>query len=149
MLRVLADSLLALTLSGNVILGLMLWRNGWYIRFGWLTASAWLSVLSDLVLQHAKYHVHPHFEPLRQFLFYTVFVMLYVCIIWEGWRWKNKAVEYLTGGELFLLILWLSLRGVKPWWAYYSQFVAVGFNLVCIIWFIIIFRREAHYELAR
>lgn len=146
MLRTLADSLLVLTISGNVILGLLLVYNHWWVRYNWLTLSAILSVLADFVLQYLHFNTHSAYEPVRQFLFYALWLILDVLVIWEAYRLRNKVVQYCTEVQLGLAILWPMLKRAElHWTAYWLCEFSLIFNVFCIGWFIVIFRKEARY----
>lgn len=148
-MRILADIILFLTLSGNVILSLLLVGNRWWIRYNWLTISAIMAILADFAMQFIHFHDHPSFEPLRIFLCYALWPILNILVIWEAFRLGNKVVQYCTEIQLGLLIGWpLIQRAGWHWTAWYVEVISAIFNVFVIAWFITIFRHEAHYESA-
>lgn len=140
------DTIWALTIFGNTTLSLLLLYRGWYVRYGWLYASTIYSVLADLGMWFARYHDAGHYA----FLFRVVIWIsmgFNLAIIFEAHFMENRRVSIPVELQLAMeLVAFLTERAQFLWTAYRIQCALRITNLLIILWFIMLFRREPTYE---
>lgn len=136
-----------LTLIGNVTLALFLVAQCYYIRLGWLTVSAVVSVAVDFLLWWCHANNHALYEPLRLFIFYALFYLLNALVIWEAWKARERRVRIPVEIQLGLAVVGLlAHRFHFPYFTYYLECFSRLCNLCVIVFFVTIFSKENKFH---
>lgn len=89
------DLIVAITIISNVFLCLLLLYRGWSGRLQWFTLTTGLAVLLDALFYFIHGLAHSLYAPLRIFVVYWLFLILFALCSWEAHRVGVKWLEYL------------------------------------------------------
>ena len=135
-----------LTSAANVILGLLLLFNGYYVRYSWLFFSCVFSVIVDMFGYFALTRDSAHYDLIFR-LVYLAMIGINILIIWESFKLNDLRVRVPIEIELGMeLVTFLAVKTEFHMAAYDMQCGLRVVNLLVIFWLIWIFRKEPFYE---
>jgi hypothetical protein len=137
----------ALGIIGNVIIVHLMLYRGWTGRLPWFAITSALAVLVDCLCYFIHGFEHSLYAPVRVFVIYWMFPLLFCRCAWEAWRVGVKWLEYLMLIQVGIaaVALFAHLHGDQHT-VYEVEWFAIYVDLAGILLCIWKFRKEANYE---
>ncbi len=135
------------TIVCNGILVTVLLFRGWSGRLQWFTLTTILAVIVDCLFHFIHGFAHQWAAPMRIFVQYWLFPLLFLRCAWEAHRVRISWLEYLLLIQVGLAAVACAahLHGDK-WTIYRIEIFNIYFNIAGILSSIFRLRGEPRYE---